>query len=577
VGDRGYAVQCARNVTDFVSSRGYGKVRAEKLLNDPSTKEFFGIFKFLVAQLDPQLEIEGAIEQAVPQIMRRLKYPVEVNRSKLQAISGPNTWPQLLAVLDWLVALIHIHDTLIHPVATCQLGVGENGELEREDGDHLVLRSMHENYVQYLDGKDGHAEDERLRQIYQERIVVLKGEVEHLLEQQVSVGGQLQELHAEHDRLMELQTAPAELEVEAERLRAVIQAAEAHALRMEADIVTAEGERQDELRQSEELESAVRQLREQVDSQPYSRKDIERLKCERSHLRKMVEDLRVDEEKVEQDVFDLTMKDSSRVEAISRLVRGVNDTAEIVELSIGGDAASAQREFTVSVDLLDEPADVLVDVDFKGQRQQACALAGAYSENRRRLEASIQEVVAGQRAMQQESQERERACQLMRTRLEQLELINDECRTWSAEQLDDAQRSAERSEDNFAQASMGSAGPSLRDIADVDDLRLTLSAMRTQGAQERAQMKARVQRAKEQALEHRRSVSKELQTFASQMESLCKTVEEELVDRPKTDDDDEEGQRVAGVAADAASYPSKTALQADDAHGGGYPVRVGGC
>ena len=33
------------------------------------------------------------MEDEVPAIMRRLKYPVEVNRSKLQAISGPNTWP----------------------------------------------------------------------------------------------------------------------------------------------------------------------------------------------------------------------------------------------------------------------------------------------------------------------------------------------------------------------------------------------------------------------------------------------------------------------------------------------------
>ena len=37
-----------------------------KLLKDPSTKEFFDIFKFLIALLDPQMEVEGKIEDEVP-------------------------------------------------------------------------------------------------------------------------------------------------------------------------------------------------------------------------------------------------------------------------------------------------------------------------------------------------------------------------------------------------------------------------------------------------------------------------------------------------------------------------------
>lgn len=84
--------------------------------------------------------------------MRRLKYPVEVNRSKLQAISGPNTWPQLLAVLDWLVMLVHLSEDLVTPLAECQFSIVETGD--RDDGDHHLLRTLHENYTQFLVGKD---------------------------------------------------------------------------------------------------------------------------------------------------------------------------------------------------------------------------------------------------------------------------------------------------------------------------------------------------------------------------------------------------------------------------------------
>merc|ERR1719174_3515758 len=91
IGDKGYATQCARTVVDFLADRGFHKtVVFEKFLREPITKDFFEIFKFLIAQIDPQLEIEGKIENEVPLIMRRLKYPVEVNRSKLQSICGPN-------------------------------------------------------------------------------------------------------------------------------------------------------------------------------------------------------------------------------------------------------------------------------------------------------------------------------------------------------------------------------------------------------------------------------------------------------------------------------------------------------
>merc|ERR1719265_596049 len=84
VGDKGYAAQCARSVVDFLAARGFPRtVSFEKFLREPMTKDFFEIFKFLIAQLDPQLEMDGKIEDELPQIMRRLKCPVEVNRSKL--------------------------------------------------------------------------------------------------------------------------------------------------------------------------------------------------------------------------------------------------------------------------------------------------------------------------------------------------------------------------------------------------------------------------------------------------------------------------------------------------------------
>jgi len=193
---------------EFLTARGFSKTFShEKLLKDPSTKEFYEVFRFLIAQLDPQLELEGKMEDEVPAIMRRLKYPVEVNRSKLQAISGPNTWPQLLAVLDWLTVLVRINDDLIEPLAACQLDLGDP---ERDAGDHDVLRFLHENYLNFLNGKDDSGDEERLRQIYTERIEALRAEIQRLEEHQLDAEQRVKDFQAEHERLLELQTAPAQ-------------------------------------------------------------------------------------------------------------------------------------------------------------------------------------------------------------------------------------------------------------------------------------------------------------------------------------------------------------------------------
>eukprot|EP00929_Paragymnodinium_shiwhaense_P043460 TRINITY_DN22349_c0_g1_i1.p1 TRINITY_DN22349_c0_g1~~TRINITY_DN22349_c0_g1_i1.p1 ORF type:complete len:646 (+),score=223.35 TRINITY_DN22349_c0_g1_i1:129-2066(+) len=527
VGERSYAILCARNVCDFIASRGYSKmITADKFLRDPSTKEFFEIFKFLIAQLDPGLELDGPMEQEVPQIMRRLRYPVEVNKSKLQAISGPNTWPQLLAVLDWLIVLIQLHDDVIQPIAACELGVDE-GEQD-VDSDHHVTRQLLENYSEYLAGKDPRAEEEKLRQIYQERSDSFRDEIDRLQSQHEQMLQQLHDFRVEHERLLELQAAPKQLEMEADRLRAAIQSADMHVQRIETEMAALESEETSLIEDIESTQMQVRALNEQVEAQEYSKQDIERLKYKREQLRKMLDDLRADGEKVEQDVWELSMKEQTRMDAISRLARRVNATVDTVEQSLvdADPASTGCQDLHVRVDF-GEPTDALASLDFEEERQKAEELVKAHGKSLQEAEAVVQDVLNEQKGMQEELRQREQKCKHLRERLVELDRIKEENRLWSQEQLDDAQRAAEQSEDQVAHAAMGSAGPTVRDIAEVDELRLTLAAMKATGAQERKQLKERVARAAEKAAQHRQGVSKELEMFASEMETLMRNVVDE--------------------------------------------------
>lgn len=494
----------------------------DKFLKDPSTKDFFEVFRFLVTQIDPQLEANGSnMEHEVPLIMRRLRYPVEVNSSKLKAISGPNTWPQLLAVLDWLTVLIQIQEELVQPVATCQLGISQIAEQER---DHHLLRTMHETYQDYLEGKDNIQITERLQQIYHERIGALKDEIGRIQDQRQAMEQRLQEFRSEHDRLLELQGAPKQLELEADRLRGMITSAEAAVQREEDEAAQLEAEDRALGKEVEALQGTTRELQDQVDAQAYSKKDIERLKCERSHLRNVLEDLRADGERAEQDVWELSIKESRTAEAIGRLVRRVNETVEAADQALCEAGGAYGQELLLRIDLT-EPTDALATQDLAEQHACARAALAGQEEFVQNEEATLHEVSGEERVAQEELSEKEREARRLTARLEQLAKMREDYRVWSATQLDDAQRTAETTEDAVHSAAIGTAAPSLRDAAEVDELRLQLQALKTRGAVEREQIKEQLRRGGERCAEQRQGVCKELRDYTEAMRELCDEVE----------------------------------------------------
>jgi len=528
VGDKLYAAQCARNVVDFLAMRGFGRtVSFEKFLREPMTKDFFEIFKFLMAQLDPQYEMDGKMEDEIPLIMRRLKYPVEVNRSKLQSICGPNTWPQLLAVLDWLISLIQVNENLIEPVAECKIGIAD-AELENE-ADHHMLRTLHENYLQFLSGKDDNSVEERLRQIYEERINAVQFEVDRLQEQMTGMETQLHEYRSEHDRLLEIQVAPKQLELEADRLRGIIQGQDARAQRAEEETVTVEAEEHKILSDIEALEQKTRQLQDQVDSQAYSKKDIERLKCERAHLRRMLQDLKGDAEKAEQSVWELGIEESRLEESISRTVRYVNDKAETVEGVVAEVGGPCGTELSIHVDLT-EPTDGLATLDYGEIGKRIEAASEAHGETTRREESAAHEVAEEQKSVQEELSEKEREVRRLKMRVEQMTRMREEYRVWSDSQLEDARLTADAAEDAVRTAAIGTAAPSLRETAEVDELRLRLSEAISRRESDRAIMEDKIRREQESLEQLKLNTQKEIQLAAETMDQVREDVEKRLAE-----------------------------------------------
>lgn len=532
VGDRHYASQCARIVTDFLAQRNFGKTMShEKFLRDPSTKDYYDVFKFLMAHIDEALKIDGKMEDEVPQIMKKLRYPVEVNKSKLQAISGPNTWPQLLAVLEWLVTLIRINEEGVGPLASCAAGltliehdggtiIGLDFQEENSAGEppeHLVRKSYLESYTQYLEGYDDQGEA-RLHEMFDVKSNIVQQEIERLEEQNVQMEKQLHEFRTEHDRLLELQSAPRHAEIEVDRLRGILQAHDQKTEAYEEDMVTAESE---DIALAHEIESLKEQLRDldiQVRSQEYSKKDVDRYRHEEEHLSCQKDELRSELEKLEHDIWELGLKESSESQCCKRTVREANEAIELNEVTL-------QKDLHLNVDF-DVPADANNTVE--SQSSVLRELRTSTEAERQKLDAELQEVRQAVQSANDEKVEVERKESMLAARVEQLQKARTGHQDNYKAAIDEAQRAAESAED--AVHAVESAPAGVRDAAGIDELRLEIATFKTQAADELARAQEQLRRDEERALARKQATVAEAEASFQDMEALYANTMSELRD-----------------------------------------------
>lgn len=93
---------------EFLTSHGYEYQVSLKTLSSPTTKDYTNIMLFIVRYLDPSI-LKGftKIEEEIPQLYKRLRYPFTISKSNLTAVGSPHTWPSILAALSWVVELIN--------------------------------------------------------------------------------------------------------------------------------------------------------------------------------------------------------------------------------------------------------------------------------------------------------------------------------------------------------------------------------------------------------------------------------------------------------------------------------------
>lgn len=101
--DKSFQQQCQRDILSFFQENFPEMQITIKHLQTPNTKDYILIFTTLMRFIDPLFDLLGKMEDEIPTILKSLGYPYTISKNSFLAIGAPNSWPALLASLDWLV------------------------------------------------------------------------------------------------------------------------------------------------------------------------------------------------------------------------------------------------------------------------------------------------------------------------------------------------------------------------------------------------------------------------------------------------------------------------------------------
>ncbi|WRT65058.1 uncharacterized protein IL334_002000 [Kwoniella shivajii] len=211
--DKSFQSECMRNVSDYLAIARYPAPLTPKTFISPTAKEFQSIFRFLiVALIGPGLSWTKKFEDDALSILRDLRYPGldSVSKTAFTAPGAPQSWPGMLAMLNWLVELCKAHDNwnnndcisdpiLMHP---SQLAM-DHPYLE----DRLLWNFVSTTYDQWFDGgaEEFHEAESELKKMYDRASSATSEKVADLEAQVQKKMVELHQLHAQEPPLKRME------------------------------------------------------------------------------------------------------------------------------------------------------------------------------------------------------------------------------------------------------------------------------------------------------------------------------------------------------------------------------------
>lgn len=286
--ERGFQAKAQQRIMTYLSTHGYQGILTPKTLSMPTVKDFETIFKFLYAQLDPRFVYAKKFPEDSLIILRGIHYPYvsNISKSHIYSAGSQSSWPNLLAMLLWLVELIECVTKMNpHNYAEVQ---GEETEASKDSTqfvDRVFFDYLSQAYPIWLEsGEEPQELETNLAQQFEQKNASLAQETTDTERKLANAKQELEALTGNESPLVQLDKERVDLITDKVKMEEYIQRLENRRQRL-ADVIGNQKQQQDAAQiEQMALEKKKAETQVIVDAQEISAEDVDRMNSERNQL-----------------------------------------------------------------------------------------------------------------------------------------------------------------------------------------------------------------------------------------------------------------------------------------------------
>ncbi|XP_057803910.1 kinetochore protein NDC80 homolog [Salvia miltiorrhiza] len=317
ISDRSYQLAALRTINSYLTSQSAPFSLKHPL---PSAKDITETLKLLLQRLGFASQ---KIDDDLSHALKFLKCPLKLNKSALRAPGTPHSWPNLLAVIHWLVQLAQYIDSTMNL----------SPELE---GDKMLMHNI-QSYLLYIGG-----EDEAMDALDSECIRELEEWRDKVGENATAVDFNASELDA---KLMALKKGPSQKEV-LEQEKAVVEKdvtkfhdmigqLDAHLVDVQKKLEEKEKALEAKVEERKRICDENEELKRKIEEQGINMRDAERMKRELQAVERNFEEAEAGRSGWEEKIWELESEIGHKFKELERLVMECNQTIRRLKLGNG--------------------------------------------------------------------------------------------------------------------------------------------------------------------------------------------------------------------------------------------------
>ncbi|GFQ03431.1 kinetochore protein ndc80 homolog, partial [Phtheirospermum japonicum] len=273
ISDRSYQVSVLKTINLYLASQSVNFQLKHPL---PSTKDIIETLKFLLHCLGFASQ---KIEEDLSHVLKFLKCPLKLNKSALRAPGTPHSWPNLLAVIHWLVQINKYKDFIMNSSPSFE-------------GDKMFMHTIN-SYLLYISGDDEAVEgldDECIKEMREWKDTLedkVKGLEDTVKELEVKFDG----LKMGPSRKERLEQEKAVLEKDVTKFHIMIEQLLGHLTEVQKKLEQKDKALEAKVEDRKRIYDENEELKRRIEEQGINLRDSERMKRELQAVQRDIEEM----------------------------------------------------------------------------------------------------------------------------------------------------------------------------------------------------------------------------------------------------------------------------------------------